>query len=77
MTVRVATYPHKKDSIDGKGGEVSELKCVVNDIPLRRWVHVAVCGRNNAVDVFVNGRLAQHAESQQPLQSSTGPLYVC
>lgn len=76
MTIRVRTYPHQKASITGTGDEVSHLECVVNDIPLRRWVHVAVCGRNNALDVFVNGRLAQHAESKQPLQSSSGPLHI-
>ena len=48
----------------------------MNDLPLRRWFHVAICGRNNALDVFINGRLAQHREAPIPLETSSGDLYI-
>lgn len=72
MTVNVRTYPFTE-----KGGdEITEMSCEVKDLPLRRWFHVAVCGRNNAVDVFINGRLAQHREAPVPLETSSGELYI-
>lgn len=75
MTVRVRTYPHHSNHHQ-HGDEVSHMDCVIQDLPLRRWFHVAVCGSNNAVDVFINGKLAQHSESPQPLQTSSGPLFI-
>lgn len=74
MTIRVQTYPFQDP--ERSTNDINHLECVVEDLPLRRWFHVCLCGRNNALDVFVNGRLAQHVEAPQPLQSSTGPLYM-
>lgn len=76
MTVTTRTYTFQKTDSDGNVTEQNQLTAVVNDIPLRRWTHVAVCGRNNALDIFVNGRMAQHVEAPQPLLPSSGPLYA-
>lgn len=73
MTVRAQTYPF----VDANGSDQTTLEAKIEHLPLRRWVHVAACGRNNALDVFVNGRLAQHVEAPQSLMSSSGPLYIC
>jgi len=73
MTIRVQTYPYM-DSLTKK--ESHNMECIVEDLPLRRWIHVSLCGRNNALDVFVNGRLAQHMECPQPLKTSSGTLYI-
>ena len=76
MTVRARTYPFMEKNEQNESVEVSHISCHVRDLPLRRWVHIAVCARDKAIDVFVNGRLAHHAESPQPILNSTGPLYI-
>ena len=79
MTVKAQTYPFKEQNPTlgkHKDRKTRHIFTEVRDLPLRRWIHVAVCGRNNAIDVFVNGKLAQHASSPQPLKTSTGPLYI-
>lgn len=76
MTIHVKTYNYKLSDSKGKVTDTNSLEAVVNDLPLRRWTHIAICGKNNMVDVFVNGRMAQHVESPQPIQVSTGSLYI-
>lgn len=76
MTIHVKTYNYKVTNSDGKLVDKNTLEAEVNDLPLRRWNHIAICGKNNMVDVFVNGRMAQHVESPQPIQVSTGALYI-
>lgn len=73
MTIRAQTYP----TVDSSGADINTLEAKIENLPIRRWVHIAACGKNNALDVFVNGRLAQHVEASQPLLVSTGPLYIC
>jgi hypothetical protein len=59
MTVRAQSYPF----VDSSGAEQTMVEAKIENLPLRRWVHIAACGKNNALDVFVNGRLAQHVEA--------------
>lgn len=34
-------------------------RCTVNDVPLQRWVHIAVCIVDKYVDVYINGKLSR------------------
>ena len=37
--------------------EANAGKCVVDDFPLQKWVHVVVCQYNQVLDIYVDGRL--------------------
>ena len=79
MTIQAQTYPFTKENptlTTSTDTKTRHITTEIQDLPIRRWIHVAVCGRNNAVDVFINGKLAQHMSSPQPLKTSTGPLYI-
>ena len=33
--------------------------CVINNVPLQKWVHLAVAKYNNVMDVYIDGKLAK------------------
>ncbi len=33
--------------------------CEINDIPMKKWVHVAIVVQNNAADIYINGNIAK------------------
>lgn len=37
--------------------EAKAGKCVVDDFPLQKWVHVVVCQYNQVLDIYIDGRL--------------------
>jgi hypothetical protein len=46
--------------------------CDIPDIPLQKWVHVAVNVRSNSMDVFVNGRLFRSCTLAGPVHQISG-----
>jgi hypothetical protein len=47
----------KETDADRKAFEDSCGKCVVQDFPLQKWVHVVVCQYNQVLDIYVDGKL--------------------
>lgn len=49
------------DRYDGRTPSIwnSSYSCDVENIPLQRWVHVAITTWNRTMDVYVNGKLAR------------------
>lgn len=45
--------------LKGAEGETSKLSCSVTNIPLQRWVHIALSLHNNAMDIYVDGKLVR------------------
>tara|TARA_B100001027_G_scaffold216817_1_gene194501 strand:- start:1588 stop:2313 length:726 start_codon:yes stop_codon:yes gene_type:complete len=33
--------------------------CVINNVPLQKWVHLAVAKYNNVIDIYIDGKLAK------------------
>jgi hypothetical protein len=46
--------------------------CDIPDIPLQKWIHVAVNVRSNSTDVFVNGRLFRSCTLDGPVHQISG-----
>jgi hypothetical protein len=47
----------KETDADRKAFEDSCGKCVVQDFPLQKWVHVVVCQYNQVLDIYIDGKL--------------------
>ena len=41
------------------GADDLATSCVVNNVPLQKWVHLAVAKYNNVMDIYIDGKLAK------------------
>lgn len=49
----------------------------IENIPVKKWVHVAVVARNNAIEVYINGNLAKKLNMEDAvLYQNFGNLYL-
>lgn len=49
----------------------------VENIPVKKWVHVAVVARNNSIEVYINGNLAKKLNMEDAvLYQNFGNLYL-
>jgi len=49
----------------------------IENIPVKKWVHVTVVGRTNAVEVYINGNLAKKLNMEQSVfYQNFGNLYL-
>jgi hypothetical protein len=49
----------------------------VSNIPLRKWVHVAIRVQNTIVDVYINGTVAKRLLMINPPKQNYNDVYVC
>lgn len=66
--------PRINDSLASKDG--TQYVCDIPNIPLQRWVHVAVVVFNRTVDVYINGKLARSCILQGEPLFNDGDLYI-
>ena len=63
-----------------KAGDKSQfnvnLSCDIENIPLQRWVHVAVSLWNRTMDVYINGKLVRSCALSGVPVTHDGDLYV-
>jgi len=49
----------------------------IENIPVKKWVHVSIVGRSNAVEVYINGNLAKKLNMDQSVfYQNFGNLYL-
>jgi len=49
----------------------------IDNIPLKKWVHVAIRAMNTKVDVYVNGIIASRLEMLDTPKQNYGDVFVC
>mgnify|MGYP005988328679 FL=1 len=49
----------------------------IDNVPLKKWVHVAIRAMNTKVDVYVNGIIASRLEMLDTPKQNYGDVYVC
>lgn len=49
----------------------------VDNIPLKKWVHVAIRAMNTKLDVYVNGIIASRLELINTPKQNYGDIYIC
>lgn len=49
----------------------------VDNIPLKKWVHVAIRAMNTKLDVYVNGIIANRLELINTPKQNYGNIYIC
>ena len=48
----------------------------ITNIPLNRWFHLAVVGKDNLMQVYVNGELSKTHVSENHIHMNDGDIYV-
>lgn len=51
--------------------------CDIINIPVQRWVHIAVVLINKTIDVYINGKLARSCTMQNVPKLNNGNIYIC
>jgi hypothetical protein len=49
----------------------------VEDFPIKRWTHVALCIRETNVDLYIGGLMARTRNLDSPAKQNAGNLQVC
>lgn len=49
----------------------------IDNVPLKKWVHVAIRAMNTKIDVYVNGIIASRLEMLDTPKQNYGDVYVC
>ena len=48
----------------------------IDNVPLKKWVHVAIRAMNTKVDVYVNGIIASRLEMLDTPKQNYGDIYI-
>tara|TARA_Y100000385_G_C13001099_1_gene597263 strand:- start:381 stop:1130 length:750 start_codon:yes stop_codon:yes gene_type:complete len=78
IMIRVDTHANTKQMNPNKDASIikKELPCDITDIPVQRWVHIAVILINRTVDVYVNGKLTRSCVLENVPKLNNGDLYI-
>jgi hypothetical protein len=49
----------------------------IDNIPIKKWVHVAIRAMNTKIDVYVNGIIASRLEMSNTPKQNYGDVYIC
>ena len=62
------------DTVDGK-----DTNTIINvdNVPLKKWFHVAIRAMNTKIDVYVNGIIASRLELSNTPKQNYGDIYIC
>lgn len=56
--------------------DFSEKMCDIHNIPIQRWLHIALVLHNKTLDVFVNGKLRRSCQYENPPVIQNGDLHI-
>jgi hypothetical protein len=57
--------------------EMITEQIIINNIPLRKWIHVIIRVEGNFLDVYVNGTLAKRIVLSSVPKQNDGSVYIC
>lgn len=75
VTIAMATYDENSDSVDIDNYKPYET-VLLRNIPMQKWVHLAIRVQNRTVDVYLNGVLAQRKNLTKVPKQNFGNIHV-
>jgi len=78
IMVRVDTHGNNKQMNPNKDQSLikKELPCDITNIPVQRWVHIAIILINRTIDVYINGKLTRSCLLESVPKLNDGNLYI-
>lgn len=72
LTTQVACYPNQRSQ-----GQAQSFNCVVDNIPLQRWVNVTISVNGRTMDTYINGKLVRTCVLPGVVKTSgTAPINI-
>lgn len=56
--------------------DFSLKKCDISNLPIQRWVHIAMVLHNKTLDIFMNGKLHRSCTFDVPPHETNGDLHI-
>lgn len=72
LRVRMETYDSNEN--DGTASSIADVK--VNNLPMKRWVHVCIRLQNTALDIYINGNATRRAILPAVPKQNYGSVFV-
>lgn len=78
IMVRVDTHGNKNNMNPSKDKNLikKELPCDIDNIPVQRWVHVAIVLMNRTLDVYINGKLTRSCLLENVPKFNDGNMFI-
>ena len=80
LMVRVDTYSNKEQDMNPKNNMKAvkkERPCDLVNIPVQRWMHVAVVMINKTIDIYLNGKLTRSCTLENVPKMNKGYVHIC
>ena len=80
LMVRVDTYANKERNMNptnNMNAVKKERPCDLVNIPVQRWMHVAVVMINKTIDIYLNGKLTRSCTLENVPKMNKGYVHIC
>lgn len=67
----------KMDTVVGKTSGIVTEEVIVNDLPFKKWFHLAIRLENKIMDVYVNGEIVKRVSFEHVPKQNYGNVNVC
>ena len=67
----------KMDTVVGKTSGIVTKELIINDLPFKKWFHLAIRLENKIMDIYVNGEIVKREAFEHVPKQNYGNVNVC